>query len=280
MSRDNPNAVYVSNTERYQPRITPVPGRLKGKVALVTGSGRGIGKAIAMRFAQEGADIVVTDKDAEPACQAADEARSFGVRAQAIETDVADRQAVEQVLQAAVKEFGAVDILVNNAGIIVFGSLMECRPEDWDKMLAVDLTGAFYCTQIVGRHMIHQGRGGRMVHVGSTASLLPTAQQGAYCVAKAGLRMLSRMAAMELVRHGITSNLLCPEGAVTDINRDLLRDPALMSKIEAVIPAGRLAHVQEIAAAAAFLASDEASYITGAELVHDGGATIGGLWWR
>jgi NAD(P)-dependent dehydrogenase (short-subunit alcohol dehydrogenase family) len=157
---------------------------------------------------------------------------------------------------------------------------MECRSEDWDNMLSVDLTGAFYCCQITGRQMIRQGRGGRMIHIGSTASLLPTAQQGAYCVAKAGLRMLSRMAAMELVQYGITSNLLCPEGAVTDINRDLLRDSAIMSRLEMTIPAGRLARVEEIAAAAAFLASDEAAYITGAELVHDGGATIGGLWWR
>lgn len=280
MSNDNPASSYVSNTERYQARITPTPNRLKGKVALITGSGRGIGKAIALRFAQEGADIVVTDRDGDPASQVAEEVRSLGVRAQALETDVSDRRAVEQMLQSAVGELGAVDILVNNAGIIVFGGLMDCRPDDWDKMLAVDLTGAFYCTQIVGQQMIRQGRGGRMIHVGSTASLLPTAQQGAYCVAKAGLGMISKMAAMELIRYNITSNLLCPEGAVTDINRDLLRDPAVMSKLESMIPAGRMAQVEEIAAAAAFLASDEAGYITGAELVHDGGATISALWWR
>lgn len=157
---------------------------------------------------------------------------------------------------------------------------MECRLEDWHKVLAVNLTGAFNCTQIVGRQMISQGRAGRMIHVGSTASLLPTAQQGSYCVAKAGLAMISKIAAMELVKYGITSNLLCPEGAVTDLNRDVLRDPAVMSKIEAMIPAGRMARVEEIAAAAAFLASDEAAYITGTELLHDGGATVSALWWR
>ena len=280
MGYENPADRYASQTESFHPHITPTPGRLKGKVALITGAARGIGKAIGLRFAQEGADIVVTDKDLEAARQATEEIRSLGVRAQALETDVGSRQSIEQMLHAALKEFDAIDILVNNAGIIVFGGLMECRPEDWSKMLSIDLTGAFYCTQIVGQQMIRQGRGGRMIHIGSTASLLPTAQQGAYCVAKAGLRMLSRMAAMELVRHSITSNLLCPEGAVTDINRDLLRDPAVMSKLEAMIPAGRMARVEEIAAAAAFLASDEACYITGTELVHDGGATVSALWWR
>ncbi len=280
MTDDKPTVGYVSSTERFQPRITPTPDRLKGKIALVTGSGRGIGKATALRFAQEGADIAVTDKDLEPARQVAAEVRELGPRALAFQTDVTDPQAVERTLRDAVKEFAGIDILVNNAGIVVFGSLMDCRLEDWDKMLAVDLTGAFHCTQMVGKLMIRQGRGGRMIHIGSTASLLPTAQQGAYCVAKAGLAMISKMAAMELVGYGVTSNLLCPEGAVTDINRDLLRDPAVMSKLEAMIPAGRMAHVEEIAAAAAFLASDEAAYITGAELVHDGGATISALWWR
>jgi glucose 1-dehydrogenase len=197
-----------------------------------------------------------------------------------VKASVTDREAMEKTLQLALDEFGAVDILVNNAGIIVFGSLMECRPEDWDRILAVDLTGALVCTQIVGRQMIRQGRGGRLIHLGSTAALLPTAQQGAYCVAKAGLRMLSKMAAMELVQYGITSNLLCPEGAVTDINRHLLSDPAVMTKLEQHLPAGRFARVEEIAAAAAFLASDEAAYITGAELLHDGGATSSALWWR
>lgn len=172
------------------------------------------------------------------------------------------------------------EILVNNAGVIVFGTLMECRIEDWEGMLAVDLTGALHCTQIAGRLMIEQGRGGRLIHLGSTASLLPTPQQGAYSVAKAGLRMLSQMAALELVQHGITSNLICPEGAVTDMNRALLQDPAIMMRLGNKIPAGRLATVEEIAAIAAFRASDEAAYITGTEIVHDGGAVIGGLWWR
>lgn len=275
-----PEGVNGSNTERFQAHLTPAPGRLKGKIAAITGAGRGIGKALALRFAQEGASVVVIDKDPRPARATAEEVRGLGAAALALEADVTERPAVERALAAATAQFGGIDILVNNAGIVIFGTLLECRPEDWDKLLSVDLTGAFHCTQIFARQMVRQGRGGRLIHMGSTASLLPTSQQGAYCVAKAGLRMLSRMFAMELVPFGITSNLLCPQGAVTDINRDLLSDPAVMARIEAMIPAGRMARVEEIAAAAAFLASDEAAYITGTELVHDGGATISALWWR
>jgi len=270
----------MSNTERFQPHIIPVPARLAGKVALITGGAKGIGKAIALRFAQEGADIVITDKDDSAGLETNAEVQALNCKALFVMASVADRAAMEQVIERAVREVGEVDILVNNAGIIVFGSLMQCRIEDWDRMLEVDLTGAFHCTQLIGRRMVQRGRGGRIIHIGSTAALLPTAEQGAYCVAKAGLRMVSMLTAMELAPHGITSNLLCPQGAVTDINRELLSDPAIMAKLEGNIPVGRMAKTEEIAAAAAFLASDEAAYITGAELVHDGGATIRSLWWR
>ena len=269
-----------SNTEAYQPHITPTPQRLRGKTALITGGARGIGKAIALRFAQESADIFIVDKDLDEAQATARQVAQLGVRATAHYVDVSNRAAVESAVNEAIRLFGSIDILVNNAGMIVFGSLMECRPEDWDRMLSVDLTGAFHFTQFVGRHMVARGKGGRMIHIGSTASLLPTAQQSAYCVTKAGLLMLSRCAAMELVGHNITSNLLCPQGAVTDLNRDLLRDPAVMDALEKNIPAHRMATVEEIAGAAAFLASDEAAYITGTEMLHDGGSVISALWWR
>jgi glucose 1-dehydrogenase len=269
----------ISNTDRYKPRITPTADRLRGKVALVTGGAGGIGRAIALRFAEEGADIAIAD--IAPCREAtARDVRSLGRRCVAVQTDVSDRAQVENLVGTVLEEFQRIDILVNNAGIVVFGSLLECRIEDWNKMLAVDLTGALHCAQLVGKHMKDRNEGGRMIHIGSTASLLPTAQQGAYCIAKAGLAMLSMMASMELAPYGITSNLLCPEGAVTEINRELLSDAAVMGKLESKIPLGRLGTTEEIAAAAAFLASDEACYITGAELVHDGGVTKSALWWR
>lgn len=271
---------YQPKTRNYQARMTPVPDRFRGKVVLVTGSAHGIGKAIACRLAQEGADICIVDKDGPAAELTAETIRRSRVRCAAFDADISDRGKVEAVVEEAIREFGGIDVLINNAGMVVFGSLMECRPEDWNRMIEVDLSGAFHFTQIVGRHMIKRGKGGRMLHVGSTASLNPAPQQAAYSVAKAGLLMLSRIAALELASHDITSNLLCPHGAITDLNRELLSDVELMKAIEDKVPAHRLAKVEEIAAAAAFLVSDEAAYITGTELVHDGGASVSSLWWR
>lgn len=271
---------YVSNTERFRPHITPVAHRLSGKIAIVTGSGSGIGKAIAIRLAQEGAQVLVVDKNLDLAEKTAAEVESLGVRSDAVQVDVTDRAAVDDMVGTAFREFGGLDILVNNAGVLVFGTLLECTVADWERMIAVDLTGAFHCTQAAARRLAERGCGGRLIHIGSTASLLPTPLQAAYSVAKAGLMMMSRMAALELAGYGITSNTLCPQGAITDINRELLSDSAIMSKLERHIPAGRIAKVEEIAAMTAFLASDEAAYITGTELLHDGGATISGLWWR
>ena len=270
----------MSNTSRYSPTITPTPFRSRGKTALITGGGRGIGRAIAVRLAQEGASLAIVDKNASPAEETVALCTQLGVQAAAFPGDVSSREDVERAVMAAAEEFRTIDILVNNAGIITFGSLMDCKVEDWNRMMAIDLTGAFHFTQVVGQLMIQQERGGRMLHIGSTASLLPTAQQAAYSVAKAGLLMMSKVAALELVSYNITSNVLCPQGAVTDINRELLSDPTVMDALEDNIPAHRMATVEEIAAAAAFLVSDEAAYITGTELIHDGGSTISSLWWR
>jgi NAD(P)-dependent dehydrogenase (short-subunit alcohol dehydrogenase family) len=260
--------------------IKPISGRLEGKIAVVTGGARGIGKGIANRFAQEGAIVLIADKDISRAEETVREIGTFGGKAEAYCADVSSLEDANAIIARSVENFDGIDILVNNAGIIEFGSILDCTPEDWNKMIAVDLTGAFYCTQAAARQMIRQGRGGRLVHIGSTASLFPAPFQAAYSVAKAGLLMLSRVAALEFIQEGITSNLLCPHGAVTDMNRNLLKDPSVMAKLEEHIPAGRLASVEEIAGAVAFLASDEAAYINGAEIIHDGGSSISSLWWR
>lgn len=260
--------------------IKPVPDRLAGKIAVVTGGARGIGKGIAVRLAQEGAAVLIADLDIARAEETVCEIGLAGGTAEAVVADISKREDAATVISRCVKSFEGIDILVNNAGIIRFGSLLDCTPEEWNKMMAVDLTGAFYCTQAAARQMIRQDRGGRLVHIGSTASLFPAPFQAAYSIAKAGLLMLSRVAALEFIQYGITSNLICPHGAVTDMNRDLLKDPAVMAELEGHIPAGRLASVEEIASFAAFVASDEAAYMNGAELVHDGGASICGLWWR
>src|ERR1035441_93419 len=130
---------FISRTHSYQPHLTPTAERLRGKVALITGGARGIGQAIALRYAQEGADVAIVDKDPLPGEETAHAVRGLGVNATVFPADVANRKAVEIVVRDVLKCFGRVDILVNNAGMIVFGSLMECRQEDWDRMLAVDL---------------------------------------------------------------------------------------------------------------------------------------------
>jgi len=260
--------------------VKPVRERLAGKIAVVTGGARGIGKGIANRFAQEGATVLIADKELSRAEETVREICAAGGKAEAFCADVSKRGDASAMITKSVESFDGIDILVNNAGVIEFGGILDCTPEDWNKMIAVDLTGAFYCTQAAARQMIRQGRGGRLVHIGPTASLFPAPAQAAYSVAKAGLLMLSRVAALEFIQEGITSNLLCPHGAVTDMNRNLLEDPSVMARLEEHIPAGRLASVEEIAGAAAFLASDEAAYVNGAELVHDGGSSICSLWWR
>ena len=166
-------------------------------------------------------------------------------------------------MDGAEQAFGPAHLLVNNAGMIVFGSLLECQDEDWERMLSVDMYGVFVCTQVVGRRMIANDVKGTMVHIGSTASYKPAPQQFAYCVAKAGVKMISDFAAAELIQHGIRSNMVAPMGAVTDINRDLLADPAVMEALEGALPAGRLATADEIAAAAVWLCSDDAAYVSG-----------------
>ena len=225
----NKTDTMIRKSKTLPGAIKPVPGRLAGKIAVVTGGARGIGKGIANRFAQEGATVLIADKDMSCAEETVREIGAFGGNAEAFCADVSRREDANAIIARTVEYFDGIDILVNNAGVIEFGSILECTPEAWDKMIAVDLTGAFYCTQAAARQMIRQGRGGRLVHIGSTASLFPAPFQAAYSVAKAGLLMLSRVAALEFIQQGITSNLLCPHGAVTDMNRNLLNDPSVMA---------------------------------------------------
>ncbi len=255
-------------------------GEHNGRVAVVTGGAKGIGEAIVDRLAAQGATVAIFDIDEAAAARKASALESTGTRARAWKVDVSHRSEVEAAVEAVESQLGPIHILANNAGMIVFDSLLECRDEDWERMLAVDLYGVFVCTQVVARKMIGNGIKGRMVHIGSTASLLPAPQQFAYCVAKAGVRMIGQFAAAELIGHGITSNVVAPMGALTDINRELLSDPAVMEQIEASLPAGRLATADEIAALAVWLCSDDAAYVSGEVIVHDAAKMTHAIWWR
>lgn len=255
-------------------------GEHTGRVAIVTGGAKGIGGAIVDRLASAGATIAIFDVDEAAARARIDDLRAGGTTARAWGVDVSSRGDVERAVAEAEAELGPAHLLVNNAGVIVFGSLLECEDSDWSRMLAVDLYGVFVCTQVVGRRMVANGIKGAMVHIGSTGSFNPAPQQFAYCVAKAGVKMISDFAAAELIGHGIRSNMVAPMGAVTDINRDLLADPSVMQALEQALPSGRLATPDEIAAAAVWLCSDDASYMSGSTILHDAAALSHAIWWR
>jgi glucose 1-dehydrogenase len=255
-------------------------GEHTGRVALVTGGAKGIGGAIVDRLAAAGATIAIFDIDDAAADAKVTALTSAGTTARCWHVDVSERGQVESAVDEVESALGPIHILVNNAGMIVFGSLLECEDADWNRMLSVDLYGVFVCTQTVGRRMVANGIRGAMVHIGSTASYKPAPSQFAYCVAKAGVKMISDFAAAELVEHGIRSNALAPMGAVTDINRDLLADPAVMHALEAALPSGRLATPDEIAAAAVWLCCDDAAYVSGSTLLHDSALLSRAIWWR
>ncbi len=255
-------------------------GEHTGRVAIVTGGANGIGGAIVDRLATAGATIAIFDVDEAGAARKVEELRAVGTSARSWKVDVSSRAEVEVAVAEAEVELGPAYILVNNAGMIVFGSLLDCEDSDWHRMLAVDLYGVFVCTQIVGRRMVANGVKGVMVHIGSTGSYKPAPQQFAYCVAKAGVKMISDFAAAELIQHGIRSNMVAPMGAVTGLNRDLLADPAVMGALESALPSGRLATPDEIAAAAVWLCSDDAAYASGSTILHDAAALTHAIWWR
>ncbi len=254
--------------------------RLKGKIALVTGGARGIGRAIGLRFAREGADVILCDIDGPAAENTASEIRTLGRGSKAYKMDVSVLRDVQETVAAALRDFDHIDILVNNAGIVIFQSLLECTEEAWRRQLDVDLTGAFFVTQTVGRHMVERGQGGRMIFNTSAGEKYPAPYQIAYCVAKAGMNMLAKSAAMEFAPHNITVNCIASMGALTDINREQFADPEVMRKFCDAVPLGRIGTVEEIAAIAAFLASDEAGYTTGTTIPHDGGIWTRALWYR
>ncbi len=247
---------------------TPGPaGRLDGKVAIVTGAGSGIGYAIAELFGAEGARVCVNYLGYE--AEAQDLARRLG--GIAVKADVSSRPQVEAMVARVQAELGGVDVLVNNAGIETATSLLDITEESWDQVLGVDLKGAFLCLQAAARLMRDQGRGGSIVNVSSLHEDLPFPGYASYCAAKGGLRMLMRDAALELAPHRIRVNNVAPGVTRTPINQNTFEDPEKLEELSSLIPLGRPAEPREVAEVALFLASDAASYVTGATYSVDGG---------
>jgi glucose 1-dehydrogenase len=253
---------------------TPFAGRLTGKIAIVTGSSKGIGRGIAARFAREGADVVINyNSDPQGAEDAVAEVRAAGRRGVAIQANLGAVNDVDRLVHEAVEAMGRVDILVNNAGIETHAPFWDVTEKDFDRVLDVNLKGVFFATQAMVRHLRGTGRGGRIVNISSVHEELPFPNFAAYCASKGGLKMLARTLAVELGPLGITINNIAPGAIETPINTALLRDDRKLRYLLAQIPLGRLGQPGDVAGLAAYLASDDAAYVTGATFTIDGGLT-------
>lgn len=244
---------------------------LEGKVALVTGASRGIGRAIALGFAEAGADVAAAARSADDLETLVKEIEALGRRGLALPTDVTDRSQIEAAVDRTVAELGGLDVLVNNAGGTRFVSpLLGIRPEGWEKVVNLNLNAVFNATQIAARRMIERG-GGSIIQIASVAGLQGAPGLSMYGAAKAGVRLMTATAARELASSNIRLNCIAPGWIATDLNRNLWEDDGTRAAMEAMIPMGRLGRAEEIVGPAIFLASDASSFVTGATIVVDGG---------
>ncbi len=246
---------------------------LEGRVALVTGAGRGIGRAIALGLAEAGADLVVASRTAADVEAVAALARGLGRRALAVPADVADEAAVANLVARAVATFGRLDALVNSAGISpVYKRAEKTTAAEWDAILAVNLRGAYLCCLAAGRVMLEQG-GGSIVNIASIGARVALPRLVAYCASKGGIDQLTKVLAVEWAPRHVRVNAIAPGYVETEMTRGMRENPRLMEQLVAQTPMGRLAKPEEIVGAAVFLLSDAASYVTGQTLFVDGGWT-------
>jgi NAD(P)-dependent dehydrogenase (short-subunit alcohol dehydrogenase family) len=245
--------------------------RLEGRIALVTGAARGIGRGIAEAMAAEGADVAVNDIDQAAAEEAAAYLCGTGVRAVAVRADVARRDEVEPMIDAVWRTLGPIDVLVNNAGIETIVPFLELTDEQWTRLVDVDLRGAWLCSQVFCRRALAEGRAGNIVHIGSIQAGKVLPGRTHYAPAKLALEALTRNMSAEMTPYGIRVNCIHPGLIDTPMTAWIMQDATVMSAILSQISLGRAGQPREIGAVAAFLASDDASYLTGQSIYVDGG---------
>jgi glucose 1-dehydrogenase len=248
--------------------------RLEGKIALVTGSSQGIGRAIAVRFAQEGADVVINySRNPAGAEDALGEVKAAGRRGIIAQADLSKTADVKRLVATTVEQFGQLDLLVNNAGVEVHAPFWEVTEEDYDRVLNVNLKGVFFATQAMVQHLMQTKRKGKIINISSVHEELPFPNFAAYCASKGGVKMLTRNLSVELGPLGITINSIAPGAIETPINTKLLNDPQKLGALLSQIPLGRLGQTSDVSGLAVFLASSDSDYMTGATYFVDGGLT-------
>lgn len=245
---------------------------LSGQKALVTGASRGIGAAIAEAFARQGADVAIASRSAEGLAQTRERVEAHGVRALALEMDVADLASITRGVERSVEQFGRLDILVSNAGVNQPAPALELDPESWDRHFTVNVRGSFFAAQAAARHMVKAGYG-RIIFISSQSGISAIRNQAAYCATKAALNHIARSLGVEWASYGITVNAIAPTFIDTALTRDRLEQPEYRQMVLGKIPSGKLAQLDDVAAAAVYLASREAGMVNASVLSVDGGWT-------
>ncbi len=246
---------------------------LTGKVAIVTGGTKGIGNGIATAMAQAGANVVVVSRSQADCDKVAKELSRFGQETLPVSADVTKIASIQNVVDKATAKFGRIDILVNNAGAVLARKAEDISEEDWDKVINLDLKGAFFCAQIAGRKMIEQ-KGGRIINISSMWGLVAFKNFLPYCVAKGGILQMTRALALEWARYNILVNAICPGYILTALNEAELTDEKIAPGLLSKIPLKRFGDANDLVGAALYLASDYSGYMTGAHMTIDGGWTI------
>jgi glucose 1-dehydrogenase len=249
--------------------------RLKERVAIVTGAGRGIGASLSKGLAYEGAAIIVNYPDAAEEAEAVvAEINNAGGRSVAVQADVRDLSQHDRLVSAALHKFGRLDILINNAGIEYRQSFLTTTETQFDQTVSVNLKGPYFLSKAVAHAMIRGGQGGKIINISSCHELVPLADRSAYSITKGGLAMMTKALALELAEHHINVTSLAPGAILTEMNREGLSNPETMSRLMRSVPLNRVGSVTDCVGAAIFLASAESSYVTGSTIYVDGGLLL------